>query len=119
MENNIFSTSLTLDLEQFKTFQKVAKVNYSDSSKELRKFMKIFNEKNRQSTIKIDTTPREIGLFDVVLKKKSLKFHREDFRLFKEICNQIESDASKEVRKFISSYLKKNKQIVEHLSINS
>lgn len=51
-------------------------------------------------------------MFERVLKKTSLTLDEKDYKLFKEICKVNNSDASKELRKFIADYISKNQQIV-------
>lgn len=46
-ENKIKKTSLTLDSEKHKIFIKVCKLNNSDASKEVRKFIDTYLEKNK------------------------------------------------------------------------
>ncbi len=54
-------------------------------------------------------------MFERVLKKTSLTLDEADYKLFKEICKVNNSDASKEIRKFIEDYISKNQQIVTKL----
>lgn len=54
-------------------------------------------------------------MFERVLKKTSLTLDEADYKLFKEICKVNNSDASKEIRKFIEDYISKNQQIVMKL----
>lgn len=49
-------------------------------------------------------------MFERVLKKTSLTLDEQDFKLFKQICRVNNSDASKEIRKFIKEYIGKNKK---------
>lgn len=51
-------------------------------------------------------------MFKRELKKTSLTLDFQDYQLFKEICKINNSDASKEIRKFIESYIKANQQTV-------
>ena len=51
-------------------------------------------------------------MFKRELKKTSLTLDYNEFQLFKEICKVNNSDASKEIRKFIESYIKANQQTV-------
>lgn len=54
-------------------------------------------------------------MFERVLKKTSLTLDETDYKLFKEICKVNNSDASKEIRKFIEEYISKNQQTVMKL----
>ena len=54
-------------------------------------------------------------MFKKELKKTSLTLEKNDYQLFKEICKVNNSDASKELRKFIAEYIKDNQQIVMKL----
>lgn len=54
-------------------------------------------------------------MFERVLKKTSLTLDEADYKLFKEICKVNNSDASKEIRKFIEEYISKNQQTVMKL----
>ena len=49
------------------------------------------------------------------LKKTSIMFDEEQYQLFKKICRANDSDASKELRKFIKDYIQKNQDIVMKL----
>lgn len=51
-------------------------------------------------------------MFKRELKKTSLTLDANDYKLFKEICKVNNSDASKEIRKFIEDYISKNQQTV-------
>lgn len=59
-----------------------------------------------------DILREEINMFERVLKKTSLTLDYEDFQLFKKVAKINNSDASKEIRKFIEDYIKKNQQTV-------
>ncbi|WP_164968130.1 hypothetical protein [Arcobacter sp. CECT 8986] len=54
-------------------------------------------------------------MFKRTLKKTSLTLDEEHYKLFKEICKVNNSDASKEIRKFIEDYISKNQQTVMKL----
>lgn len=45
-EKNLVKTSLTLNKSEYEEFKKVCKINNSDASKEIRKFIKNYNKKN-------------------------------------------------------------------------
>jgi len=49
-------------------------------------------------------------MFNRVFKKTSLTLDADDYQLFKKICKVNNSDASKEIRKFIEDYISKNQQ---------
>lgn len=49
MEKQIRKTSFTLELDDLELFKKYAKLNNSDTSKEIRKLIKDYNEKNRKN----------------------------------------------------------------------
>lgn len=57
-------------------------------------------------------------MFERILKKTSLTLDEADYKLFKEICKVNNSDASKEIRKMIADYIKKNQQTVIKLKTN-
>ena len=54
-------------------------------------------------------------MFEKNLKKTSVMFDADDYKLFKEICKVNNSDASKTLRAFIEDYIKKNQQTVMKL----
>lgn len=54
-------------------------------------------------------------MFERVLKKTSLTLDEQDYKLFKQVCKVNNSDASKEIRKFIEDYISKNQQTVMKL----
>jgi hypothetical protein len=56
-------------------------------------------------------------MFERKMKKTSLTLDEDDYKLFKEICKINNSDASKELRKFIEDYISKNQQIVMKLKM--
>lgn len=56
-------------------------------------------------------------MFERVLKKTSLTLDEQDYKLFKQVCKVNNSDASKEIRKFIEDYISKNQQTVMKLKI--
>jgi len=49
-------------------------------------------------------------MFKRILKKTSLTLDEQNYELFKKICKVNNSDASKEIRKFIEEYIKQNQQ---------
>ena len=49
-------------------------------------------------------------MFKKNLKKTSVMFDEDDFKLFKQICKVNNSDASKTLRAFIEDYIKQNRQ---------
>lgn len=51
-------------------------------------------------------------MFNRELKKTSLTLDEEYYKLFKRICKVNNSDASKEIRKFIENYISNNQQTV-------
>jgi len=56
-------------------------------------------------------------MFKRSLKKTSLTLDADDYELFKNICKVNNSDASKEIRKFIENYISKNQQTVMNFKI--
>jgi len=48
-------------------------------------------------------------------KTVSFKAEINDWNLFKKITKKLNSDNSKELRKFIKEYIKKNKEVTEKL----
>lgn len=49
MEERVLKkTSLTLDAAEYELFKQICKRNYSDSSKEVRKFIRDYIEKNKK-----------------------------------------------------------------------
>ena len=51
------------------------------------------------------------------LKKTSVMFDEDDYRLFKQICKINNSDASKTLRSFIEDYIKQNRQTAMKLKM--
>ncbi len=51
------------------------------------------------------------------LKKTSVMFDEDDYRLFKQICKVNNSDASKTLRAFIEDYIKQNRQTAMKLKM--
>lgn len=49
------------------------------------------------------------------LVKTSLTLNKSEYEEFKKVCKINNSDASKEIRKMISNYIKKNQQLVQKL----
>lgn len=58
-------------------------------------------------------------MFNRVLKKTSLTLDADDYELFKKVAKINNSDASKEIRKFIEDYISKNQQTVMKIKTNS
>ncbi|MDD2448995.1 MAG: hypothetical protein PHS42_03230 [Sulfurimonas sp.] len=56
-------------------------------------------------------------MIERTLKKTSLTLDKDDYELFKKIAKINNSDASKEIRKFIETYIKNNQQTVMKLKI--
>ena len=56
-------------------------------------------------------------MFKESYKKTSLSLNADNYKLFKDICRVNNSDASKEIRKFIEDYIKKNQQTVIRLKV--
>lgn len=54
-KKNLKKTSLTLDADDYNLFKKICKINNSDASKELRKFIADYISKNQQTAMKIKT----------------------------------------------------------------
>lgn len=54
-------------------------------------------------------------MFNRTFKKTSLTLDWEEYQLFKRVAKINNSDASKEIRKFIESYIKENQQIVTQM----
>ena len=54
-------------------------------------------------------------MFEKNLKKTSVMFDVDDYKLFKQICKVNNSDASKTLRAFIEDYISKNQQTVMKL----
>lgn len=50
-----------------------------------------------------------------ILVKTSLTLNKLEYAEFKKVCKINNSDASKEIRKMISNYIKKNQQLVQKL----
>lgn len=55
-KQNLKKTSLTLDADDYNIFKKVAKINNSDASKEIRKFIADYISQNQQLVMKIKTS---------------------------------------------------------------
>ena len=51
-------------------------------------------------------------MFEINFKKTSLTLDEDNYNLFKKICKVNNSDASKEIRKFIEDYISKNQKVV-------
>jgi len=49
------------------------------------------------------------------IKRIGILMDRDDWEVFKKICKAKESDASKELRKFIKEYIQENKEILNKL----
>ena len=49
------------------------------------------------------------------LKQKSFNVYEDDYKVFKEIAKELDSDASKEIRKFMKKYIKEHQDIVNRL----
>ena len=58
-------------------------------------------------------------MFEKNLKKTSVMFDTDDYKLFKQICKVNNSDASKTLRAFIEDYISKNQQTVIKIKLNS
>ncbi len=56
-------------------------------------------------------------MFKKNLKKTSVMFDEDDFKLFKQICKVNNSDASKTLRSFIEDYIKQNRQTAMKLKM--
>ncbi len=56
-------------------------------------------------------------MFKKNLKKTSVMFDEDDFKLFKQICKVNNSDASKTLRAFIEDYIKQNRQTAMKLKM--
>ena len=56
-------------------------------------------------------------MFEKNLKKTSVMFDVEDYKLFKQICKINNSDASKTLRAFVEDYIKQNQQTVMKLKM--
>jgi len=54
-------------------------------------------------------------MFTRELKKTSLTLDKNYYDLFKNVCKVNNTDASKEIRKFVESYVKNNHEIVDKL----
>jgi len=50
-----------------------------------------------------------------VLKQKTFKLEEDKYNLFKELCKLNYSDANKEIRKFINSYVEEHKDKLNKL----
>jgi len=48
-------------------------------------------------------------------KRATIRVNENDWELFKELCKANESDASKEIRKFIKSYIADNSDKIKNI----
>jgi len=49
------------------------------------------------------------------LKQKSFNVYEDDYKVFKQISKELDSDASKEIRKFMKRYIQEHQDIVNRL----
>jgi hypothetical protein len=56
-------------------------------------------------------------MFTRTLKKTSFTVDTEQYKLFKDVAKANNSDASKEIRKFMEDYIKNNKQLVMKINM--